>query len=370
MSSNLNWRRAMLALTSMFALGCTSISVQAQTTAPANPSSTMDCGVDAACLRRAYAGPSSTWPRPTVDKGVHWQELGPRPALPAQAPKLAALGEKLFHDLRLSKNQDISCASCHTPHLGFADGRRLAVGHEGKAGTRHTPGLWGVAFVKNLMWDGRAGQLETQALLPLLHPSEMAADLPTLLERLNRHTDYPARFAKAFQGQSAITPSKLGAALASYQRTLEAPRSRFDDFIEGRRDSLNDQELRGLHLFRTQARCMNCHSGPQMTQQEFHQIGMSQLRRRGEDVGRMAVTAKAEDEGAMRTPGLRGIARTAPYMHNGILPSLRGVLELYNAGIPQPRMSNTSIPAPSPLIQPLRLKLEDLQALEAFLAVL
>jgi cytochrome c peroxidase len=340
------------------------------TSAPAQATEQPGCERDAACLRQAYATPSSLWPRPTVDDGVRWQELSPRPPLPAQPPELAALGERLFHDLRLSRDQDVSCASCHAPHLGFADGRRLAVGHDGRVGARHTPGLWGVAFAPTLMWDGRADRLETQALLPMLHPSEMAADLPLLLERLNRHTDYPKHFAQVFNGQSTVTPSRLTAALASYQRTLQAPRSRFDDFIEGSREALTDQELRGLHLFRTRARCMNCHSGPQFTQHEFHQIGMSQLRRRGEDLGRQAVTGKPEDAGAMRTPGLRGIARTAPYMHTGIVPSLRGVLELYNAGMPQPRQSNNPLPPPSPLIQPLRLTPDEVQALEAFLRTL
>lgn len=366
MRSERPWRYVALALA--LALGA-ALSL-ARADAASSPQAAADCVNDSACLRRLYDGPTTRWPRPVLDEGVRWQELGPRPALPAQPTALAALGEQLFHDLRLSRNQDISCASCHAPHLGFADGRRLAVGHEGRTGTRHTPGLWGVAFAPSLMWDGRAAQLETQALLPLLHPSEMAAELPVLLERLNRHTHYPAHFAAAFQGQSTVTPSRLTAALASYQRTLEAPRSRFDEFIEGRRDALTDQELRGLHLFRTQARCMNCHSGPQLTQHEFHQIGMSQLRRRGEDLGRQAFTGQAADAGAMRTPSLRGVVRTAPYMHNGIVPTLRGVLDLYNAGMPQPRLANNPIPPPSPLIQPLRLKVEDVQAVEAFLRTL
>lgn len=372
MSSDRLRQHLAVTLALFLALGTALSLARADTTASPRAAAQQqpDCGKDIACLRRAYDLPPHQWPQPVVDAGVRWQELGPRPALPSQPPALAALGERLFHDLRLSRNQDISCASCHAPHLGFADGRRLAVGHEGRVGSRHSPGLWGVGFASSLMWDGRAADLESQALLPLLHPAEMAADLPQLLERLNRHTDYPARFAEVFRGQSTVTPSRLTAALASYQRTLEAPRSRFDEFIEGRRNALTDQELRGLHLFRTQARCMNCHSGPQFTQHEFHQIGMSQLRRRGEDLGRQAVTRRAEDAGAMRTPSLRGVARTAPYMHNGIVPTLRGVVDLYNAGIPQPRIADNPVPPPSPLIQPLRLKVEDLQALEAFLRTL
>jgi len=327
---------------------------------------------DTRCVEQAYRLPRAQWPAPTVDAGVKWQELAPRPALPAQPPALAALGERLFHDRRLSRAQDISCASCHAPNLGFSDGRRFAAGHAGQLGPRNSPGLWGIAFVPQLMWDGRADSLEAQALLPIVNPIEMAMDLPTLLKRLNTETDYPQQFARAFGGHGqtlAVTLTRLSAALASFERTLQAPRTRFDEFIEGRTDALDAQELRGLHLFRTKARCMNCHSGPQFTQHEFHQIGMSMLGRPAQDLGRQAVTRQPEDAGAMRTPSLRGIAHTAPYMHNGIVPRLRGVLDLYNAGMPQPR-NRSDIPPPSPLIKPLKLTAEEVQAVEAFLRTL
>lgn len=327
---------------------------------------------DTRCVEQAYRAPRTQWPAPTVDPGVKWQELGPRPPLPAQPPALVALGERLFHDRRLSRAQDISCASCHAPNLGFSDGRRVAAGHAGQLGPRNSPGLWGVGLVPQLMWDGRADSLEAQALLPLVNPAEMAMDLPTLLKRLNAETDYPKQFAQAFGGHGqtlAVTLTRLSAALASYQRTLQAPRTRFDEFIEGRPQALNAQELRGLHLFRTKARCMNCHSGPQFTQHEFHQIGVSLLGRPAQDLGRQVITRKPEDAGAMRTPSLRGVAHTAPYMHNGRLPQLRGVLDMYNAGMPQPR-NRPDIPPPSPLIKPLKLTLDEVQAVEAFLRTL
>lgn len=327
---------------------------------------------DTRCVEQAYRGPRSHWPAPAVDAGVKWQELGPRQPLPPQPPALAALGEQLFHDRRLARAQDISCASCHAPNLGFGDGRRFAAGHEGLLGPRNSPGLWGVGLVPALMWDGRANSLEAQALLPIVNPAEMAMDLPALLKRLNTETDYPKQFAHAFGGHGqtlAVTLTRLSAALASYQRTLQAPRTRFDEFIEGGTQALNAQELRGLHLFRTKARCMNCHSGPQFTQHEFHQIGISLLGRPAQDLGRQVVTRKPEDAGAMRTPSLRGVAHTAPYMHNGLLPRLRGVLDLYNAGLPQPR-NRPDIPPPSPLIKPLKLTADEVQAMEAFLRTL
>lgn len=333
------------------------------------------------CLLRLYRAGPAEWPAPTVDEGVRWQELAPRRPLPPQAPERAQLGERLFFDPQLSRSGQISCASCHVPHLGFGDGRRLAIGHEGAVGPRHTPHLLGVAHVPALMWDGRAADLESQALLPIVNPLEMASELPALLRRLNGQapagtktapaagSDYRRQFQQVF-GEPEVTLKNLAAALASYERTLEAPRSRFDDFIEGRGDALSTQELRGLHLFRGRARCMNCHSGPDFTQHEFHQIGMSFLGSRRQDLGRQAHSGRAEDLGRMRTPGLRGIARTAPYMHQGLLPSLSGVIALYNSGMPQPPKREPPLPPPSPLIKPLQLNAREMADLEAFLRTL
>ncbi|MDT7833995.1 cytochrome-c peroxidase [Aquabacterium sp. OR-4] len=323
------------------------------------------------CLQQAYQGASAHWPAAAVDAGVRWQELAPRRVLPPQPPALVALGEQLFFERGLSRQRDLSCASCHAPHLGFADGRRVAVGHEAAAGLRHTPHLMGVGHVPAgaLMWDGRARDLERQALLPLTHPQEMAMDLPTLLQRLGRDAVYAGRFAAVF-GDEAVTIERLGQALASYQRTLQAPRSRFDEFIEGRRETFSPQELRGLHLFRTRARCMNCHSGPELTQHEFHQIGISFLGRPREDRGRQAITGRADDLGSFRTPSLRGVGRTAPYMHQGILTTLRQVLDLYNQGMVAPPQRDPPLPGPSPLIKPLQLTRPELDDIEAFLRTL
>lgn len=322
------------------------------------------------CAVAVYRGPSADWPRPHVDAGVAWQELAPRTPLPAQPAAQVALGEQLFFDRRLSRDGDVSCASCHQPNLGFADARKLALGQGGAAGTRHTPSLFGVAFVPQLMWDGRAANLEAQALLPIANPVEMAMDLDVLQKRLASETDYTSRFDAAF-GPGGVTLRRLGEALAAFERRIEAPRTRFDEFIEGRRDALTPQEVNGLHLFRTQARCMNCHSGPQLTQHEFHQIGVSFIGRRQEDKGRQIITRRDDDLGAMRVPSLRGVSRTAPYFHQGFVPTLHGVLQLYNAGMPQPQGRNgVEIPPASPLIQPLQLTLQELRDLEAFLNTL
>lgn len=323
------------------------------------------------CLRQIYHGPSSSWPAPTVDAGVRWQELAPRRPPVAQPAALVALGEQLFFERALSRNHDISCASCHAPHLGFADGRRLAQGHEAAVGPRHTPHLMGVGRVPAdaLMWDGRAPDLERQALMPIINPLEMAMDLPTLLQRMGRDATYATRFRQVF-GDDAVTVERLGRALAAFERTLEAPRSRFDLFIEGQREVLAEPELRGLHLFRTRARCMNCHSGPDFTQHEFHQIGISFLGQRREDKGRQVVTGRAEDLGSFRTPSLRGLSRTAPYMHQGIVSTLRQVVDLYNQGMVAPPPRDPPLPGPSPLIQRLQLTRQEMDDLEAFLKTL
>lgn len=324
-----------------------------------------------ACLLQVYRGASAQWPAPVVDAGVRWQELAPRRPLPAQPPALVALGQQLFFEPRLSRDNDLSCASCHAPHLGFADGRRLALGHQAAVGPRHTPHLMGVAHVPTgaLMWDGRAVDLERQATMPITHPLEMAIDLPTLLQRLGSDPAYVQRFRQVF-GDDAVTVERIGQALAGFQRTLQAPRSRFDQFIEGQRDALTVAELRGLHLYRTRARCMNCHSGPEFTQHEFHQIGISFLGQRREDKGRQVVTGRAEDLGSFRTPSLRGVARTAPYMHQGSLATLRNVLDTYNEGMVQPPKREPPLPGPSPLIQRLQLSRDELNDLEAFLKTL
>lgn len=367
-----------LARTLAVALGCGLASLMPLAAAPSPPA---DClqrlaqpggeRLHAECLRRVYHGPSQHWPAPTVDAGVRWQELAPRRPLPPQPPALVALGEQLFFERALSRHHDLSCASCHAPHLGFADGRRLAQGHEAAVGPRHTPHLLGVGQVpaQALMWDGRAADLERQAVLPITNPLEMAMDLPTLLQRLGRDAAYAARFRSVF-ADDAVTVERLGQALAAFQRTIAAPRSRFDAFIEGQREVLTEAELRGLHLFRTRARCMNCHSGPELTQHEFHQIGISFLGRPREDKGRQAVTGRTEDLGSFRTPSLRGLSRTAPYMHQGILATLRQVVDLYNAGMVAPPQRDPPLPGPSPLIQRLQLTRQEMDDLEAFLKTL
>jgi len=332
------------------------------------------------CLRLVYAQPIEHWPAPHVDAGAHWQELAPLPPTPPEpadnpaTPEKIALGERLFHDPRLSRSGQIACASCHEPDLGWADGRKVSFGHDRQRGRRNSPGVLMSAWAQPLFWDGRAATLEEQALMPIEDPLEMAFTLFELEHRLNTQTDYPDAFAEVF-GERRISAANLARALAAYQRSLSPHNGRFDRFLGERRDLLNDQQLLGLHLFRTRARCMNCHSGPALTDNRFHNLGQHFYGREREDLGRYEVTGNPADVGTFRTPTLRGVARTAPYMHHGLLPQLRGVMVVYNNGMPHPRPTPEQIddplfPQPDPLLRPLGLNSREIDALTAFLQIL
>ena len=346
---------------------------------PAGVACAADKGWDMACLRQLYAQPIARWPRPQVADGVTPAEMAPVSAmpLPQVPPQVAALGQRLFNDPRLSRSNAVACISCHSPAHSFADSKRVSVGHEGRQGQRNTPGLLGVAQIKPLFWDGRASTLEEQALGPLQHPDEMAMDVPALAAKLAALDDYPAQFNAAFGKKVGVTLPRILTALADYQRTLLPPVTRFDTFLEGERTALNDRELLGLHLFRTKARCMSCHSGALLTDQQFHNLGLSYYgRKKYEDLGRYLVTGRDEDVGKFRTPGLRGVAQSGPWMHNGLFPQMVGLLNMYNAGMSRPvphnaqQAADPKFPVTSPLLQPLQLTSAEIIALKSFLEVL
>ena len=334
---------------------------------------------DLACVRQAYAGPIASWPRPQVPDGIQPAELASVSAIapPPVAPRVAALGQRLFGDPRLSRSNAVACISCHHPAHAFADSQRVSNGHEGRPGQRNTPGLLGVAQLKALFWDGRAASLEVQALGPLQHADEMAMDVPALPAKLAALDNYRAQFDAAFGQAGGVTLARILSALAGYQRTLLPPATRFDAFMEGERTALHDRELLGLHLFRTKARCMTCHSGALLTDQQFHNLGLAFYgRKKYEDLGRYLVTGQPQDVGKFRTPSLRGVAHSGPWMHNGLFPQLAGVLHMYNAGMSRPAPRNAEqaadpkFPVTSPLLQRLQLSSDEIIALKSFLEVL
>lgn len=328
-------------------------------------------------LREAYSGPVESWPAAQVDPGADFAEFGPLPPrrkLEGQAALRAALGRRLFVERHLSGSGQIACVSCHDRELGFGDGLRQATGHDLQKGQRNAQSLFTAAFMHELFWDGRSPSLEDQAHHPIVNPLEMAADPATVVAWINKQPDYREAFREAY-GIDTIAMDDITRALADFERSLRPPRSKWDRVFTRGTEVLTDQELRGLHLFRTKARCANCHSGPLLSDERYHSIGMAFYARKYEDVGRWDVTGKAEDVGRFRTPSLRGVRRTKPYMHNGLIPSLRGVVNLYAGGGGKDRTEQsetTSAPPPQrdPLLRPLDLNAEERAALVAFLETL
>lgn len=286
-----------------------------------------------------------------------------------------ALGEKLFNDPRLSLSNQIACASCHDKELGFADNKSVSYGHNRAQGKRNSPSVVMGAFGTHKFWDGRASSLESQSLFPIADPKEMAFSADKAARKLNKIKEYKDEFKKAF-GTKTITKELLAQAIATYERSLMPPQNRFDRFLLGNAKVLNDEEVLGLHLFRTKARCMNCHNGVAFSDDRFHNLGLHYYgREKYEDLGRYEVTKNPSDVGKFKTPSLRWVSKTAPYMHNGLFPHLRGTINAYNAGMANPSPNeeiayNPPFPASDELLQKLDLTQEEIVALEAFLKAL
>ena len=332
----------------------------------------------AAELREAYSKPPAEWPAMDVDGSVQAVELGllPEPQHPANNPYSKAkadLGRELFFEPKLSGSGQFACASCHNPEIGWTDGTSLSFGHDRQSAKRNAPTIQNSAFRKAFFWDGRASTLEDQVLVPLTSDNEMHGDAKVAVERLGQTKTYPKMFTAAF-GDDKIDVERMQQAIACFERTQTGGRSKFDRFLRGQTNALSDDAVRGLHLFRTKAGCMNCHSGPLMSDDAYHDIGLSYYGRKLQDLGRYEITKKPEDVGAFRTPSLRNLERTAPYMHNGLF-ELDGVLNLYNAGMPtlrrKPGQANDPLfPTKSPLLKPLRLNRQEIADLKAFLVSL
>jgi cytochrome c peroxidase len=239
-----------------------------------------------------------------------------------------ALGERLFNDRSLSADGSISCATCHEWTKGFADARVSAVGVPGRPLKRHTPTLWNLAWAVDVFWDGRARSLEEQVAGPIVAPDEMAQPIAPLVTRLAADQSYARAFEQVFRSRPAVTEENLKKALATYVRTLVSPDTRFDRWVAGEEGALDAQEIAGFRLFTGKAGCANCHSGWAFTDYAFHDIGLP-----GDDRGRGAVLRLPKAEHAFKTPTLREIGRSAPYMHDGSLASLGEVLRHYNQGI-------------------------------------
>ncbi|GIW82902.1 MAG: cytochrome-c peroxidase [Gemmatales bacterium] len=262
-------------------------------------------------------------------KDFLWRTTGPAPSPkenPATAEKVE-LGKQLFFDPRLSGNNKISCATCHDPKKAFADGLSRGKGISGKPLPRNTPSLLNVGFYKTLHWDGKVRSLEEQALLPIQHPDEMGQNLDELEAELNAVPGYVNQFQKVFG--TKVTRTGIAQALAAFQRTLVTGKSPFDRYLEGDKKALSPLALEGMRIFFGPAECSRCHSGPFFTDQQFYRVGAS-----FRDPGRENITGKKEDRFAFRTPTLRNIALTPPYMHDGSARSLHSVVTFYYRDVP------------------------------------
>lgn len=264
---------------------------------------------------------------------------GTRTALPPHrdgfTPAQIDLGRYLFFDPLLSGDGTLSCASCHRPDRGLADGRPHSVGIHGADAGRAAPTLWNVAFLGRFFWDARAPSLEAQAQGPLYSEREMGSSRPKLLADLNANATYRRLFREAFPGEDAgpIGEAQVYAALAAFQTTLVSLNSRYDRYVHGFEAALTPREIEGLNVFRSfVARCSECHTPPLFTNAQIAVIGAPEPPGREFDVGAEATLGSPKLKGGFKVPTLRNIARTAPYMHSGAFSGLRDAVEFYNKG--------------------------------------
>lgn len=287
----------------------------------------------------------------TAEKGEKKKAAPPKPKLavhpalftdtlpyPAHNPLSEAgveLGRKLFYDPSLSKTGTVACATCHQQSRAFSDGLDLSTqGISGNRLNRHSPALVNLAWTPALFWDGGATNLESLMFGPLTHKDEMGANLEEMVAQLNEDEEYRAEF-KAVFGDDKVESAYVARALAQFVRTLISGDSRFDRQMRRQKPGMDTEELAGYRLFNQN--CSMCHSGMLFTDNQFHNIGLDlaiadtsldQLK-----MGRWRISHKESDRGSYKTPTLRNIALTAPYMHDGRFKTLEEVLEFYNTGV-------------------------------------
>ena len=319
------------------------------------------------------------WPKPMIDDGVDWKEMKPlefnKTLFEDMKRSDVILGKTLFFDPRLSSSNQISCSSCHHPEMGWTTHTEKSTGHNHALSKRNSPSLFNVFTKKQLFWDGRSLSLEEQALNPIAAHDEMNMDLKKLPNKISKIKGYRELFEKAY-GNNKVDLNKIVKALSAFQRTIKSQSSRVDGFMRGRHEMLTDNEIKGLHLFRTKARCMNCHHGEYLTDQKFHNIGLTYYRRELEDLGRYNVTKDPNDVGRFLTPSLRDLLNTRPWMHNGLFDDLEGVVNIYNSGMQmmnpkkEDKIKDPLYPVTDSLMKPLKLSNQEIKDLVAFLKAL
>ena len=322
-----------------------------------------------ACISSSSIHRSLYTTEATVSSGLYLQSipqgLGVLLPVPENNPltiEKSELGRMLFFDQRLSRDGTTSCASCHLPEKAFTDGLVVSVGIDEKLGRRNAPSLLNSAYLPSMFRDGRLKTLEQQALEPMTNPVELGNTHDEIVKRLRADKTYLVQFERAF-GSKNITIQRTAEALASFERTLLSGDSDFDRYmVAGDLNAMSAAALRGLKLFRGEANCQLCHEHSLFSDNRFHNTGVS-WGTQPLDLGRYEVTESLSDKGKFRTPGLRDIEYTAPYMHDGSMGTLEEVLEYYNEG----GNSNANLDLS---IQPLNLSSKEQADIVAFLKTL
>lgn len=282
----------------------------------------------------------------------------PAPADNPMTQESVELGKKLFFDPRLSGSNWISCGTCHNPALGWSDGLPKAIGHGQKVLGRATPTIVNTAYNPHQFWDGRANTLEEQALGPIAAAGEMNQNLDELVTELKGIEGYQSLFNVAYP-KDGISKTSIAKAIANFERTVVSTESRFDRWIKGDKNALTKAEQHGFEVFEGKGRCASCHTGFNFTDNQFHNIGI----KGDKDPGRFAVTKDKGLTGAVKTPTLRDVALTSPYMHNGNYNTLEAVVDHYVRGGDADKNL-------SPLMAKLDLKQDEKSDLVAFLKAL
>jgi cytochrome c peroxidase len=293
-----------------------------------------------------------------------WKESFRRPEkipYPADNPYSNAkeeLGKKLFFDPRLSGSGTIACATCHNPQLGWSDGLAKGVGEGHRSLSRRTPTLFNLAWGTHFFWDGRAPDLETQALGPIQSAAEMNQSLPDLVDKMNHITGYRELFQRAFPGEP-ISPKAIGQSLATFERGIRSGQAPFDRWVQGDAQAISATARRGFVLFISKANCAACHFSWNFSDGSFRDIGLS-----GDDPGMGKFAKDHLLQHTFKTPSLRDVGRRGPFMHDGSLGTLEQVIQYYSEG---PKERRESV---SPLIQPFSLSDTEKKDLLDFLETL
>ena len=344
-----------------------------------------DCGNDGQEFIRCFILCIVLLLVPLYAHAAHLESLKsvPVPADNPQTPEKIELGKKLYFDRRLSGDGTMSCVTCHDPETGFSDGLAISLNYPTTKNWRNSPTLINIAYNKSLFWDGRAKSLEEQALFPMMSAFEMNQNLDYLEEELKGVPEYVDAFQKVFGGE--INRERVAMALASFQRTLISKNAPVDKYLDGDKKALTPEQKKGYEIFTGKGKCTQCHRGANFTDNKFYNLGVpenpelvndprvaatvrftakvsgyKEYRSLTEDPGRYLVTKDQKDWKAFKTSGLRELALTAPYMHNGIFGTIDEIIEFFNKGGGDDKNK-------SPLLAPLNLTDEEKQALKTFL---